>query len=542
MRFPRACSPALPVVLAGVVASGCYGDDNGPPPPEAQFYYPTAVVPSPGGKVLYVVNSDFDLQYKSGTIQALDFRAVLAAAPPLWQRPNPSDPRGDVAKACAAKGLSETSPADHVLYPGPCSAIDAQPLIRKTVRVGAFAADALVLSRTCAPGAACPKQARLVVPVRGDPSLTWLDVDDDREDEPTYRLDCDADEEDQCGTTHRAGIDPAENTRQTVMPSEPFGIAASEDGHAIAITHQTSGAVSLFLHGFPGEDQPCGYSPSKPELTFVMGGLPTGATGIAAFPRPAAAETSGYAYQPGFAVSFRNSAVVDVIRYVDDCAASPQRAFLSFAAGYGINTNSTGFDSRGIALDPRARTLAESKCAAGDQDCLVQAAGVGVGLYVVNRAPATLLIGKTTASVSPFGTSDGISFVDQLPLAPGPSRVLVGDILDLDGKKQPRVFVLCFDSRLIFVYDPDKRVIEGVVSTGRGPAALTFDPKLGEELVLGDGTKITDGGTPRVRSFGVVGHFTDSYLGLLDLDMRHTATYLSIVATVGIPVPPRESK
>ncbi len=545
MRSPRARSSALQLVLAGAVAgalgSGCYGADNGPPPPEAQFYYPTAVLASPGGKVLYVVNSDFDLQYKSGTVQALDLRAILAAAPPVWRRPTPTDPRGDVARACATKGLRESSPAEHVLYPGACSPIETGPFLRRTARIGAFAADALVVARTCAPGAPCPKQARLIVPVRGDPSLTWLDVDDDRDDEPSYRLDCDADGEGLCANSHRAGIDPSENTRQSVMPSEPFQIAASEDGHVLAITHQTSGAVSLFLHGFPGETQPCGYSPSKPELTFVMGGLPTGATGIAAFPRPAAAKSSGYSYQPGFAVSFRNAPVVDVLRYVDDCAASPQRAFLSFSGSYGVNTNSTGFDSRSIALDTRARTDAESKCAPGDQSCLVAAAGVGVGFYMANRSPATLLVGRTQASVSPFGTADGLTFTEQLPLAPGPSRVVVGDILDLEGKRRPRVFVICFDSRMIFVYDPEKGLIEGVVSTGRGPAALAFDPRLGEELALGDGTQVTDDGSPRTRSFGVIGHFTDSYLALLDLDMRHTATYLTIVATIGVPIPPRDS-
>jgi hypothetical protein len=35
-----------------------------------------------------------------------------------------------------------------------------------------------------------------------------------------------------------------------------------------------------------------------------------------------------------------------------------------------------------------------------------------------------------------------------------------------------------------------------------------------------------------------VSHFTDSYLGLIDLDQSHDHTFESIVATIGIPVAP----
>jgi hypothetical protein len=39
-----------------------------------------------------------------------------------------------------------------------------------------------------------------------------------------------------------------------------------------------------------------------------------------------------------------------------------------------------------------------------------------------------------------------------------------------------------------------------------------------------------------------VGHFTDSYIGVVDLDMRRPQTFGSMFLTVGKPLPPRESK
>ena len=39
----------------------------------------------------------------------------------------------------------------------------------------------------------------------------------------------------------------------------------------------------------------------------------------------------------------------------------------------------------------------------------------------------------------------------------------------------------------------------------------------------------------------LVGHFTDSYLGVVDLDQRRS-TFGQMIANIGVPVPPPESK
>jgi len=84
-----------------------------------------------------------------------------------------------------------------------------------------------------------------------------------------------------------------------------------------------------------------------------------------------------------------------------------------------------------------------------------------------------------------------------------------------------RIFVVCFDSRRIFVYDPKRRALDAIVSTGRGPYALAVD---------------------RVRGLAYLGHFTDSYLGVISLDQRFPQTYATIVASIGTPKAPRSSK
>ncbi|MCU0693300.1 MAG: hypothetical protein MUF54_18070, partial [Polyangiaceae bacterium] len=92
---------------------------------------------------------------------------------------------------------------------------------------------------------------------------------------------------------------------------------------------------------------------------------------------------------------------------------------------------------------------------------------------------------------------------------------------DKNGDRQTRVFASCFDARYIFIYDPVGRRIDGHIRTGRGPHAMVVDPH---------------------QPFLYVAHFTDSYIGVVDLDQRHGQTYTSIIASVGAPSKPRESK
>ena len=145
---------------------------------------------------------------------------------------------------------------------------------------------------------------------------------------------------------------------------------------------------------------------------------------------------------------------------------------------------------------------------------------MALGVYVSNRTPSTLLVGETRSNDSQTSSDDLPRIYDSVPVGFGPSRVLTGMVRGQDGKLVLRVFVVCFDARAIYVYDPLGRRVEQVIHTGRGPHALAVDAEHG---------------------LGYLAHFTDSYLGVVDLDQGH-ATYGEIIATVGVPTPPRASK
>jgi DNA-binding beta-propeller fold protein YncE len=157
-------------------------------------------------------------------------------------------------------------------------------------------------------------------------------------------------------------------------------------------------------------------------------------------------------------------------------------------------------------------------------------------VYVSSRAPASLLVGAFTVDNSPLGTNEMPAFTDSIPLTFGPSRIALGRVRvatslasgpgvvsDPAGNYvlEQRVFVVCFDSRKIYIYDPVRRVIDAIVSTGRGPYALAIDES---------------------RGVAYVAHFVDSYLGVISLDQRFSRNYAAIVASVGVPSAPRASK
>ena len=52
----------------------------------------------------------------------------------------------------------------------------------------------------------------------------------------------------------------------------------------------------------------------------------------------------------------------------------------------------------------------------------------------------------------------------------------------------------------------------------------------------------TDPSCPKQYAYLYVGHFTESYLGVVDLDMRHPETFGTMFASIGAPLPPLESK
>jgi hypothetical protein len=538
----------LNLLFIAALLGGCFDPGEGVAPPAERVYFPVGLALDTESRFLYVANSDFDLQYNAGTLQSFDLEELRARVPrgcvadddcsseEFCDLDPTSENLGLPSKTCVPSegefagmpcgAFGERPAADRLLAPGRCGYIDpvavqdGGPAIAvDSVEIGAFARELIYRRNPNGEG-------RLFATVAGDATLHWIDTVDGT-------LQCgQANNDGACDDRHRAGDDPErENTRDLRLLPEPFALDASVDGRAILVSNQTSGAVSLFMND---------WSDAGPVLEFAVGDLPSRPVGVAHVGTSLLTLVDPE-YSPGFLVTFRNSANVVLVKVYDDARSDPARPFARAVGSSSISINSVGTDSRGIVVDSSARTQAELACGTqfgvdaacltdeacraavdpGFFDCLKQVTDVPFDVYVANRTPPSLLVGQTHPVTNDNGTDDLPAFNQSIPLTAGPSRVVLGSIINAQGELERRVFVVCFDSRRIFIYDPVRRTVEAEVTTGRGPHALAVDTRHG---------------------LAYVGHFTDSFIGVIALDQRFPDTYATLVATVARPTPPRASK
>jgi len=381
------------------------------------------------------------------------------------------------------------------------------------------------------------------------------------------------------------------------MPGEPFGIALSQDGTSMAVTHQSTGETSLLLTGLPPiVPEPVNIQPAKatcagrrcnPSMQFVLEGMPSGGNGIAAVPHDPVAvarcEDNGDqagCVGPAFLETSRLSAEVDLLRYFDDDGSSLHRPFLERERAYPITTNTPATDERGIAIDPTPSLLCKARlaitspgeaCPAAGQTSPPSAACIACGqtpsrVFIASRAPVSVIYGQI-GQVSMDGTYDPDALVLQgnVPLLPGASRVYLAPIVDQSGHFALRLFVVSYDSAAVFVFDPDDimndgplAVPEAVMYVGAGPFAMAFDPFTFEDVAAQEADEdlsATTGGTsvvkPDVRQdpglhlktyrFGYLASFMNSYVQVIDLDdslklpngTTNAETFEQVVFTLG---------
>ncbi len=573
--------------MLAVAAPACYATDNGTAPPPDKLYFPVGMAVSRGGSVLYVANSDFDLQYTGGTIQSYDLRLIRRHA--LLAIEDPADPNLPLAFPLApgaARGGCPGNPPG--TRPGTgtrqplgetCSPpVDSTRYVRRAVTIGAFASDLQLLRSERTPLSSlerfAPEQqgaatgTRLFAPVRGDASLTWIDIKPDDpliappEDpaapyEP-FELSCGATAlGGRCGERNRAGrvTDPG-NKRRLSMPGEPFGMAFSQDGTQVVVTHQTEGKASLFSTGFDA----LGGRVGDPSLQFVLTGISVGGNGVATIPHDRALacvpgeSCASEPPRPAFLETSRAVPGVDLLRFFSDEGAVPAsnlRPFLVREGTIPIATNNGGNDSRGIAIDRTPRLRCKARLRANPPASPVElatrmeaCAKLPARLFIANRSPSTLLIGEIGADDKGTYNPDRVTLFRNEPLTFGPSRVFLAPIVDADGRYALRVFVVCFDSAQLFVYDPDAERMEAVVRVGSGPFSMAFDPFDWEDVAAGKRVepdpREPGRGLLRYR-FGYLASFTTSFIQVLDLDNSRARkdTFEKVVFTLGVPTLPK---
>lgn len=459
VRLRRALSP---LGLGIVVAAGCYNPGEGADPDDLHPYFPVGLAVSDSGRWLFVANSNFDLKYNAGTVLALDLAKIK-----------------DEARKCGEK--LRANPTDACKY-----GVDTKDFAAASVRIGAFAADMRATARHAAgSGAIVPNAGRLLLPVRGDASLTAIDFD---ESESGVTLRCSGSPQPfggRCSGNWLLGTDPAKSDRVIALEGEPFSLAIPEwtdsatepgkSGGIAAVVHQSSGNVSLFVQATTDGSPPPG------RLAYILGGLAGGGTAIAALDN-----AGGY---PRFLVTNRTQSNALVVQFFPD--PQPGRSALVLTDVVPISPQATGFDTRGVVVDPPA--TGETR---------------PTRVFLTNRTPAALVVGQVDPETKK------LSFYENVALPVGPSRITRASI---DGKTL--ILATSFDARAVVIYDPDARRITNVVRTDKGPYATTVDP---------------------VSKLAFVCNFTDSNIQVIELDPAAAGRpdYQRVIFAVGKPSAP----
>jgi hypothetical protein len=331
---------------------------------------------------------------------------------------------------------------------------------------------------------------RLLIGVRGDTSLTFVDIGAGTPETPPT-LDCSSDGEafSSCDDDHRvnktgsalAAPSPEATSPEVALPDEPYALALDDTNGLLYIGHLTGNTSRPFTGGFSLFDvMPSRYGTlEKPRL-------------IAPFPSPFTPSSLGSvgvsalkSYKngrPGTNI-YASSRFVPQVAPLGVTAVCPQvqgnvREIAAFPNGDFYTSPLTGTETRGIEfVDDRA--------------------------YVLQRSPPALI-----SFLNPYTPSEVLetcsspTFLEQH-----------------DNGVGTRLFVTCFADGEIYVFDPAVPQLVRTFVVGRGPAGLVFDDT---EV---DGVK---------RNVAYSVNFGDNDIAVIDLKPG-SATEYHVIQRIGFP-------
>ena len=379
-------------------------------PPEDQLFYPTAANISPDDSLMFVTNANSVLQYSSGTLNVFDLSVIDQVA-------------GDWTVAQTMPDGCSQDP-DHTET---LNCDETQFMIPPAgARIGNFATDLSVQDRGNG-------NLRMIIPVRGDPSVTWVDWDGSK-------LSCNTSTEDfgLCDDNHRLSYvhnDP----NLPLLPEEPFNVYSDSPNEFAVVTHLTTGDVTLINSPADGDATIADVETNLFDPDPVTGLV--GSTGVA-----------GRGPTNGPDLVYVGSPTEDRIQmFTVGRPADGQDAYL-IPGNYFFLDQFVGTDA-GLSSDTRGMTFSKD----------------GTRLYVVNRNPASLQVWDTSIGQDGFPNNMGTGSSDICREA---STVAVVDAGDGD-----RVYVTCFQDGQLYVVDPrGQSTVEDIIDVGRGPYAVTAAP------------------------------------------------------------------
>lgn len=451
--------------LALVVAA-CTASAEDVRPPADQLYFPTGLAISPDERFLFAANGNSELRYDSGSVSVISLDTVQATLA-AWLSSAPVIPDG-----CSQDpDHRETLTCDEAMF----MVADAG------VRIGNFATDIAVQDLSGG-------RLRVIVPTRGDPSISWADFDGARlsctTGSDTFAL---------CDDTHR--LTAARDEPDVGIPAEPFGVFAdSVHGFAI-VTHQTAGAVSLIDSPADGNAQIVDIRANlfaEDPLTLIRA-----ATGVA-----------GRFDASGDDLVYVGSRTEDRIQTFTVGRQPNGTAYLLPSNYFFLDAIGT---SAGSSFDTRALHFSKD----------------GSRMYVVNRDPPTIQIYDTSPNESGFPRNEAVGGSDICREA---STVTL-----LDAGDGERAYVTCFLDGQIYVVDPaGLSQVTDIVTVGRGPYGIAAAGGLNPAATTTDpGNAATT--TAHKQLF--VSNFLEDTIAVVDVTPT-SATRDRVVLRIGLPRAP----
>jgi DNA-binding beta-propeller fold protein YncE len=407
-------------LVAGALAlagTACTADAEEVQPPPDQFYFPTGLALGADESRLFVANANSDLRYSSGSVLVVDLDEVDAIAS-AWIDDR-QVPDGD--------DCSPDPDRREILVCDEAAVVLADSSVRVGNFIGELQAQPLDDGRL-----------RLFAPVRGDPSVTWIDFDPSGD-----ALDCGGSGSyPSCDEPHRLS-QLRDDLELSTMDPEPFGLFVDAGGQFGVVTHLTTGEVTLFDAPVGGgapilSDAKSGFF--EPDRS--TGVLVFGATGVAG--RVATAADGPDASDTLIYVTSRTESRVQTLT-VARPAGADGLPILVPSDYFFLNTVFPAQESRAIRFSDD-----------------------GERAYVVNRRPPSII----TVDASLDDTGRPRNEVMRATEICGQASTLA--VADLGAGE--RVYVSCYRDGQVWAIDPIGQTIEAIIDVGRGPDAVLVAP------------------------------------------------------------------
>ena len=535
--------------LAALVVAGCHWDlnDKSTDPQSDQLYFPAGIAMDPGGRFVYVSNGNADLRYGGGTVMMVDMLSFECTIAQFRKRNPLTDADGSTAvpAACDQFGTDDGY-WDDLFAKAKCRRDVLDPTIidcdesafifqNSTVRLGNFAGGIRLV-----PDDNDPQHRTLFVAVRGDPSITRIDVHlpvpqngqppsanpgfpdnayappdlndpgvlqcvgnpsalatrpqfDSINHKTSAPAPCDPsflvqDYYCQNQPTCTLGID---NNGTTQLPAEPFGMQIDSAGRRLVVSHLATGQVSLI-----SLDEQASNALLSESTQF----FPPDATGR----------------HGAFALAQQSPGDAHSLWYVTS-SVNPQIATFRIA------------DANNTVIPLTTFGLNNSFAQGNDVRDFIFDTG-GNRAFVSENNPPSLLVLDTrtdaTEGSQPHNTVTDIVDVCQTPSHMGVRRFVVAGAPGTPTQLKTKVVVVCFLSNQVMIVDPDRPGVDDTIFSGfSGPNDIAFN--------------FSDAGDPHpvtqlLPRHAYVTNYTESTVAVVDLEPG-SVTENRVLARLGQP-------